>query len=83
MGAKERREIGRFVARSDDGSYKTTIIIYQDFVDAGSRGNPNAVLPGTKHARTIDGYACNRIDDDTFEVVNDPLHPETIVRRVR
>jgi len=48
MAAKERREIERFDARSDDGEYETTIVIYQDFIDAGTRGSPNAVIPGMK-----------------------------------
>jgi hypothetical protein len=83
MSVKGTREIERFDARSDDGSYETTIIVYQHFIDVGTRANPNAVAPGLKEARTIDGYACNFKDDDTFEVVNDPLHPAMIVRRMR
>ena len=79
MAVKETREIKRFDARSDDGEYETTIIIYQDFIDAGTRGSPNAVIPGMKKARTIDGCACNRIDDDTFEIVPTGV----IVRRIR
>lgn len=77
-----KREIERFAAVSDDG-YETTIVIYQDFVDAGTRGNPHAVIPGLKEARTISGFACNPVDDDTFQIVNDPLHSDLIVRRVK
>lgn len=48
MAGNETREIDRFTARSEEGSYETT---------------------GMKQARTIGGYACNRIDDDTWLVV--------------
>lgn len=83
MSVKETREIERFDARSDDGEYETTIIIYQNFIDVGTRENPNAVAPGLKEARTIDGYAVNVKGDDEFEIVNDPLHPGMIVRRIK
>jgi len=74
------REIDRFKAVSDDG-YETTIIVCQEFVDVGTRGNPDAVVPGLKKARTTDGFACNRIDGDTFQILNNPLRPDLIVRR--
>lgn len=84
MSVKETREIERFVARSDDGEYETTIIIYRDYIDAGSLQNPNTEIPGKlTEARTVDGYACNQLGDDRFEIVNDPPHPAMIVRRIR
>ena len=82
IGDHPMREIERFKARSADGAYETTIIVYQDFVDAGTRGNRDAVEPGRKKARTIEGYACNCLPDGTFEVVNDPRHPGVILHRV-
>jgi len=78
-----KQEIERFEARSDDGAYETTIIIYQKIIDAGTMQNPHATILGLREAHTIDGSACNIIDDDTFEVVDDPLHPKIIVRRIR
>lgn len=77
-----KREIERFLARSDDGEYEATIIVYQNFVEAASRNAPHAVIPGLKEARTPDGLACKFKDEDTFEIVNDPFHPGMIVRRV-
>lgn len=77
-----KQEIERFRAVAADG-YETTIIVYQEFIDTGTRKNPNAVVPGLREVRTIDGFACNCKDEDTFEIVNDPLHPSLIVRRSR
>jgi hypothetical protein len=82
MAVKETREVDRFRAQSADGTYDTTIIIYQDFIDERTRPNPQAQISGLKEARTIDGYACNRKSDEEFEVVNDPFHPGMIVHRV-
>ena len=79
MPAREQREIERFAARSDDGAYETTIVVYQDLIDVQTRANPHARVPGLKDARTSEGHACNRIDDDTWEVVQLGL----IVRRIR
>ncbi|MFH1745487.1 MAG: hypothetical protein ABIG44_00420 [Planctomycetota bacterium] len=78
MAARERREIDRLVVRSDDGSYETTIVVYQDFINAAG-----TMVPGLKAAKTIDGHACNFKGDDEFEIVNDPHHPAMIVRRIR
>lgn len=74
MSGKVTREIDRFKARSDDGTYATTIIVYRDFVDGH--------IPGMREARTVDGHACNRIDDNTFQIVRDPLLPHITVRRI-
>ena len=76
------QEVERFTPRSDDGVYETTIIVYQRLIGVGSRRNPGGVAPGLKEARTIEGYACNRGSDGTFEVVSDLLHPGVVLRRV-
>ena len=83
MAVKETRLVDRFQARSEDGTYQTTILISQDFLDAGSFDNPNATIPGLKTVRTADGYSCNVKGDDTFEVVNHPFRPSILLRRVR
>jgi hypothetical protein len=80
---KETREIERFDARSNNGEYETTIIVYQDFIDAGTMQDPNAVVLGMKEARTPDGYGVNVKGDDEHEIVNDPLHPAMIVQKIR
>lgn len=76
-----QKEIDQFLARSDDGEHEVTIIVYQNFIDAGTREDPNAVTPGLKEVRTSDGFACNFKGNDTYEIGNDPCHP-VIVKRV-
>jgi len=77
-----KRQIDRFPAVSDDG-HKTTIIILQEMIAVGTRDDPGATGPGMKEARTIDGYACSYVNDDSFEIVNDPRHMGVVVHRVR
>lgn len=84
MTETELREVDRFLARSDDGAYETEIVVMREFLLVRSMESPGPRhIRGLKEARTIDGFACNCIDDDTFEVVNDSLHPNVIVRRVK
>lgn len=77
MAVKYTREVERFRARSDDGSYETVIVVTQDFVDAASLDDPEGALPGLKRARTIDGLHCNHLGNDRFRV----LHREIVVTR--
>lgn len=74
-------EIERFKARSDDGKYETTVVIYQQMIPAGTRENPRAMISGMKEARTIDDDACTPKDDtgDLWGIVAQGI----IVRRVR
>ena len=77
------REIDRFDARSDYG-YETTIVIMQKFIDVSHFGSQHAEeIPGVRRYVTINGLACNHIDDDTYEVVEDPLRPNLILRRIK
>lgn len=83
MAGGTTREIGRFVARSEDGEYEATIVVLQKFIDASTLSNRSAPpIPGLKEVRTADGFACDYLDENTFKVVNDPFHPGMIVRRV-
>jgi hypothetical protein len=82
MSATGAQEIDRFHARSDDGEYETTIVVYRELIDMGTGAKPDAMIPGNKRARTLDGYPCSRINDDAFQIVDDPLHAGMIVRRV-
>ena len=77
MSLREKQLIDEFDVRSDDG-YETTILVYQDILDAGHMGDPHATIAGMKEAWTADGHRCNRMDDDTFQVVSSGL----VVRRV-
>ena len=73
MTIKFTREVERFGVRSDDGSYETVVVITQDFVDAGTLDEPSAVLPGMRHARTIDGLRCNSDGPDRFRIVGQDI----------
>jgi hypothetical protein len=76
MPAIELREIDRFPARSDDGSRKTTIVLFQYMVSTAVQAE---LMPGMKHAETVDGETCERLDDDTFRLSATGV----IVRRVK
>ena len=78
----EQRELERFVARSDDGQYECTIIVLLNLVPVPSNDDPNATRPGSRELKTETGFDCNDLGEDLFEIVNDPLHPGVIVRRV-
>ena len=57
-------------AASEDGR-QFRILVYRKLIDARSMSNPNAPpMEGLKRATTSDGHECNRIDDDTFLIVN-------------
>lgn len=77
---KSKREIDRVPVVGEDGR-ETDVIIYQEFHATHTFGS-TGTTSGLKDARTIEGYACNVIDEDTFEVVADPLRPAERLRRV-
>ncbi len=58
-----------FDAESEDGQ-RFHLLVYTDMIDAKSMSTPNAPpLEGFKDIRTSDGYPCNCIDDDNYEIV--------------
>lgn len=80
-----KRETDRFTARSDDGEYEVVICIFQDFIEANALDGSRSVIPARlKEIRTTDGYSCNYIDENTFEVLDasSPNPSPLIVRRV-
>jgi hypothetical protein len=70
MSAKWEEITDEFDAVSEDGE-GYHILVYTTMIDVPqTRGNPNPKpLQGLKSARTTEGYGCNRIDDDTWEIV--------------
>lgn len=62
-----KRQTGSFVATGDDGR-EYTVYIYTEFVDAGSRRNPRAVVQGLKELRTSDGMAVNRLQKGEYQI---------------
>ncbi|HVP11926.1 MAG TPA: hypothetical protein VMV94_12160 [Phycisphaerae bacterium] len=83
MTTKTTRESERFEAITDDGSYQTTIVVLQDFIETRTLDGHHDLIP-EKNLRfeTIGGFVCNRLDDDRFQIVNAPLHSGCILRRV-
>ncbi|MBI5761886.1 MAG: hypothetical protein HZA51_00005 [Planctomycetes bacterium] len=74
-------EIDRFGVEGGEG-YQTTVIVYQNMISSRLLNGAVEQIAGLKEARTVDGLAVNCIDDDTYQIVNDPLNPMRIVRRV-
>jgi len=69
MTRKKEKLIDRFIAASDDGR-QFTISIYQTMLYERSLSGPSAPpIEGLKEARTSNGYHCNFIDADRFEIV--------------
>ena len=74
-------ETDRFRAVSDRGIART-IIILQEYAPTSPSCNPQGFLEGLQEVQTLHGYPVNFIDENTLEVLNDPLHPGLIVRRI-
>ncbi len=72
------RLVERFDAKADDGRV-FVVSRYQSSHAAPTFDNPRQTVAGFSKFETAEGYACDRIDDDTFKIV--PL--DLIVERVR
>lgn len=57
-------------ARNTDGSVQATIIIGQALVLAATRDDPDAIIPGPKDARAINGEPFRRLGEGRFEVTS-------------
>jgi len=69
MSKKWEELTEEFDVESEDGQ-RFHILVFTTMIDASSMSNPNAApLQGLKRVCTSDGEACNRINDDTFEIV--------------
>src|SRR5262245_45085028 len=66
MAVKYRKQTGSFVAKDANGN-RQTIYIYTDFVDAGTRGDPHAVIAGIKSLKTASGQSVNRNDQGKYQ----------------
>lgn len=63
----------------DENGKQETLHVYADMVPQATKDNPQAAPRiGVKTVVTSDGVPCNRIDDDTFQV----LSSDRILRRV-
>ena len=68
--SKKREELtDEFDAVSEHGE-QFGMLVYTTMIDVSSMSTPNAApLEGLKRICTSEGQNCNRIDDDTFEIV--------------
>ncbi len=64
--------VERFRARDDQGNVYV-VIVYQEELDAGTMGNPNATVPGLFDIRLADDSHVNRISDTEFLIVADGI----------
>ena len=58
----------KFSARAADGT-EYTLCVYQEFIDAGNRGDPNAQAPGQRRLVTDSGLSVNRVAKGKYVVV--------------
>ncbi len=70
-------EIDRFLARSD-GGVEYEIIVFQDFIPAGTHDDAKGEIPGLKFMETSGGLHVNFVDAKTFQVVE----TNEVVRKV-
>lgn len=69
MLKKWKKLTEKFNAESEDGQ-QFHMLVFTTMIDVSSGSNPNAApLEGLKMVCTSDGQDCNRLDDDTFEIV--------------
>jgi len=65
---KREIEMDRFMVKTVNGK-KYTIVQYQEFVSAGTMGDPHAEVAGLKSLFTSTGLHVNYIDPKTFKIV--------------
>jgi hypothetical protein len=61
-------EIERFRVRAEDGE-EFTIIVYQEFIPAGTLDDPAAEIPGMQRLITTGGLLVTNDNAETFKVV--------------
>lgn len=69
MSKKWEELTKEFDAVSEDGQ-QFHMLVYTTMIDASTKDDPQAApIEGFKRTCTSYGQSCNRIDDDTFEIV--------------
>ena len=70
MAINKQVKTDEFDVVSEDGR-QFHVNVYTTMVDVSTMREPNAPpVPGMKSALTDEGYHCNRIDDDNWEIVS-------------
>lgn len=62
------KEVDRFRVRSEDGQ-EFTVLERVEMIDASTKAEPNRQVPGLNQFRTLDGMHVQRLDADTYEIV--------------
>ena len=62
------RLMQQFEATDEQGTTRR-LMVYQDFVDAATMGNPNVEVPGLKRIVTEDGQNVNRLETGKYQIV--------------
>ena len=57
-----------FTATDEDGT-EHRLLVYQQFIPAGSFDDPSAVIPGLRRIVTEDGESVNRVRKGEYEIV--------------
>lgn len=81
MSIKRIEPVESFPAVSNTGKIYR-INIYQKILDCGDSNNPNAETPGNKYAKTDGNMDCNRVDDNTWKIL-DPVGSIIEVKRMK
>lgn len=69
MTKRGEKVTDEFDAESEDGQ-RFHIFVYTTMIDTQTMRDANSPpCEGMKEARTTEGYHCNYIDDETFEIV--------------
>lgn len=68
---KRTRLVGTFTARDSRGDVNT-LSLYQQYLDAGTRNDPDAERKGTKHIMTADGRQVTKIGTRKYRIMGSP-----------
>ena len=63
-----KRKIGQFIATDENGR-RYTILIFTNFIKAGTFENPSMEGEGIKELKTFEGMAVNRLEKDKYQIV--------------
>jgi hypothetical protein len=67
MMIKREEYLGSFRCQASDGRC-VVVHIYEDVIDAASRGHPTGEIRGLKSLRSEDGLAVNRVEKGRYEI---------------
>jgi hypothetical protein len=63
-----RKEIDRHSCKDDQGN-RYVVVVFQNFLPAGTLENPKQTVAGLKEARLLNGDPVNFVDEKTFMIV--------------